>query len=553
MRAATRPGGPPISAAGSGSSPRAGAHSPRQVDGRWKGYRHLTVLWLAGLTLFHLWYVASGAVDLAPDEAHYWEWSRRLDWSYYSKGPMVAYLIASATRLGGNTEFFVRLPAVLLALGTGVLVSVLARDLFASERAGFLAVLTCGVMPLYAVGSILMTIDAPLVFFWALALFALRRALAGPADGRSRGERARLGWWFLFALALGLGFQSKYTMLLVVPCLWGYLLISPSARASVAKPQPYLSVLLGLLISAPVLVWNARHQWVSFRHVLGLAGLSEGAGQLSAKTFLEFLGSQVGVVSPLLFCAMLVAMIHAGRRGLQEKIDAHLFLFLFSAPLLAFFLLWSIHEKVEGNWAAPAYLAGAISLAGFWEERLQGTPGRAAGRRLAGVVALVLLPGLVLDAVAHFPGALGHLGIDIPSRIDMTRRLHGWKELGLALGRTLQEVEGKEVFLMSDRYQIASELAFYVPGQPRVYNINLGRRMNQYDIWGGLGALRGRDAFFVIDGEWDAPPSVREACDTIRKVQVVKTFQRGQPGQRFAIFRCGRYRGLVAPEGKVTY
>ncbi|MBF8261431.1 MAG: conserved membrane protein of unknown function, partial [candidate division NC10 bacterium] len=69
-------------------------------------------LFLGFAVTFHLWFIASGRLDLAPDEAHYWTWSKRLDWSYYSKGPMVAYLIALSTRLGGDTDFYVRLPAV---------------------------------------------------------------------------------------------------------------------------------------------------------------------------------------------------------------------------------------------------------------------------------------------------------------------------------------------------------------------------------------------------------------------------------------------------------
>ena len=69
-------------------------------------YRFSALLLIAGVTVFHLWYIASGRIDLAPAEAHYWEWSRRLDWSYYSKGPMVAYLIAVTTRLGVGARNF---------------------------------------------------------------------------------------------------------------------------------------------------------------------------------------------------------------------------------------------------------------------------------------------------------------------------------------------------------------------------------------------------------------------------------------------------------------
>ena len=130
-----------------------------------RSYRSLAAVFITGFTLFHLWYIAAGIMDLAPDEAYYWEWSRRLDWSYYSKGPMVAWLIALATRLGADTEFFVRLPAVLLGTETATLVYILTEEIFRTKRAAFLAVVICGSMPLFVAGSMLMTIDAPLVFF----------------------------------------------------------------------------------------------------------------------------------------------------------------------------------------------------------------------------------------------------------------------------------------------------------------------------------------------------------------------------------------------------
>ena len=524
----------------------------QHAKGRSIGYRRLAFFWLAGVTLFHLWYIGSGALDLAPDEAHYWEWSRRLDWSYYSKGPMVAYLIAASTRLGGSSEFFVRLPAVFLALGTGVLVYLLARELFVSDRAAFLAVLTSSGILLYAAGSILMTIDAPLVFFWALGVFSVCKALRVSGAGL-KGAKGGIGWWGLFALSLGLGLQSKYTMLLFLPCLWGYLLLSRSARPYLTSREPYIGLLLGSAFFVPVLAWNAQHQWVSLRHVMGLAGLGDGKLGASAQTFFEFLGSQLGVVSPLLFVTLVVAIVRAGRLGLKGRKEEHLFLFLFSAPFLGFFLVWSIHEKVEANWAAPAYLTAVLALSGWWEERLRRAGSLMQECTLAGILALVLVPGFALVAVGHFPEVLAHLGIDLPPRLDPTRRLHGWKELGAAVGRLLREPEGGELFLMSDRYQIASEMAFYVPGQPRVYNINTGRRMNQYDIWGGLDRNRGRDGLLVTGGDGEAPPSLQQACNVMHKVKVVETFYRGYPAQTFSVFRCREYKGLPPPAGRAAY
>ncbi len=508
-------------------------------------YLHLTVLLLIAATAFRLWYIASGVLDLAPDEAHYWEWSRRLDWSYYSKGPMVAYLIAASTRCGASTAFFVRLPAVLLSLGVGILVYLLARDLFASTRAGFLAVLACCANPLFAAGSILMTIDAPMVFFWTVAAYTTWKAV------RSCAPQARLVWWCVSGVALGLGVLSKYTMLLMAPCIGAYLLISPAARRCLRQPAPYVALTIACVLCIPVVVWNAQHEWASFRHVGALAGLtsasSEDETHFGAKTFVEFLGSQFGVVSPVLFVALVVGLITSGRRGLRERKDEFLFPFLLAAPPLAFFLLWSVYEKVEGNWAAPAYVTATVAVAALWDEQLTRAP-----RSAAKGIVLALLPGFVMLVLAHFPGLPRSVGLALPPRVDLTRRLDGWSALGTAAG-ALQRESDEKLFLFSDHYQIASELAFYVPGQPRVYNIDAGRRMNQYDIWGGLDRRRGHDGLFVTYGDWGASRPVQEACEALHKVRVVETAHLGQPGQTFSIFRCVRYKGLSRALGRTAY
>ncbi len=503
-----------------------------------KRYQQLTIGLLAGLTVFHVLYIHAGIVELAPDEAYYWAWSRRLDWGYYSKGPVVAYLIAASTRLGESSEFFVRLPAIVLALGTGILLYLLAAELFETARAGFLAVLISSVMPLYSAGSILMTIDAPFVFFWTLTLYAAWRAERSATSGAS-GGRVR-AWWLLVGLGLGFGFLSKYTMLLLLPCLGAFLLTSPGLRAQIASGGPPLALLLAGLVSVPTLMWNAQHRWVSVRHTVARIGLGDETVQLSARTVFDFLGSQIGVVSPLLFFALLAAVIRAGRLAMSGRADAHRFVVLFSGPILVFFALWSTHQKVEANWAAPAYVCALLALAGWWEQLLAGGERRGAVHARIRAMALILLPGVLVTSVAYFPGILPALGIVVPPRLDPTTRLQGWRELGMAIDDIRRGNGGADTPLLSDRYQTASELAFYVPGQPHVYKLP-GARMDQYDIWGGLERLGGRDILFVTEGDVDAPPVLQAACGGARKIDVVEIRRGGERLRAFSVVLCVRF------------
>ncbi|HYL81251.1 MAG TPA: hypothetical protein VEU07_10595, partial [Candidatus Acidoferrum sp.] len=215
-----------------------------------------------------------------------------------------------------------------------------------------------------------------------------------------------------------------------------------------------------------------------------------------------------------------------------------------SIPVLLFFQLWSFVTKVQANWAAHAYFTAAVAAAGWreswvnWGERRRGT------RRLNGLLlASILLPALVLP-LAFFPDLLGVFGARVPAAADLvSKRLRGWPELGQAVAEELQRAP-RPPFLVSDRYQIASEVAFYVPGHPRVWNANFGRRMNQYDLWGGWDALVGRDGLVVTYGNGEPPAEIRTAFEAVTRVRVVSISHRGQPLRDFSIFWGRQFHGF---------
>jgi 4-amino-4-deoxy-L-arabinose transferase-like glycosyltransferase len=148
--------------------------------------RILLVLVLLLDSLGHVHYLNHNCpADLSGDEAQYWDWSRNLDWSYYSKGPLVAYIIrASCNLVGRDVMWTVRLPALVLAIGTGLVTYLLTLKLFKSDRVALGAVLLNGVVPLFVAGSLLMTIDPPFFFCWARSGPTDRRAAGSARPGR---------------------------------------------------------------------------------------------------------------------------------------------------------------------------------------------------------------------------------------------------------------------------------------------------------------------------------------------------------------------------------
>jgi undecaprenyl-diphosphatase len=113
--------------------------------------------------------------------------------------------------------------------------------------------------------------------------------------------------------------------------------------------------------------------------------------------------------------------------------------------------------------------------------------------------------------------------------------------------------EPARTFLVSDRYQIASELAFYVEGRPAAYNVNLGRRLNQYDFWDGPEAHLGWDAIYVREGAGPLDSRVGAAFDRVEGPSVVEVRRGGRPIRRFSVYRGFGFRGWAPPAGSISY
>ena len=508
--------------------------------------RHFLII-LSVITLFRIWYIWQGPFDLTPDEAHYWEWSRRLDLSYYSKGPAVAYIIAFFTKLGGNNEVSIRLGAVIISAVASLILYILARDIFNNERVGFLAGLLPHLTPLYAAGSVLMTTDAPLILFWGLTIYFFRKAVIKESGVKSQesGVRRNFTNWCLLGIVIGLGLLSKYTMALIYPCLFLFLLFSKEDRLWFKKKEPYIAFIISLIIFSPVILWNIQHDFVTLRHTMGQAHVERGP-ILSPASAIEFLGSQIGLLTPFIFLVVVYGIIKTGIIGFKHGRRDHMLLFFTSAPVFLFFVIKSLQAEVEANWAAPAYFAAFISIGiyGGIYERFHDKKWFKAG------FAITLFIGFLATVITHFPGLLKLVGVrDLEAKAPINRII-AWEELGLKVGGIYSNMtEKKGTFIFSDTYQMTSELAFYVPGNPVAYNINLGnRRMNQYDIWEGFDSLTGKDAVYVKGGEAELETILEDAFEACVKEPVFIAYRGDLIVRKASIFRCYNFKGITAKE-----
>ena len=425
------------------------------------------------VTLARILALALARIDLSEDETQYWAWAQTLDFGYFSKPPLIAWVIWLTTHIAGDTPFGVRLAAPLLHGGTSLVIFAIARALY-DARTGFWAALTFVTIPAVTLSSGLISTDAPLVFCWAVALYALVRLLKAPT----------LPMTLLLGVALGVGLLAKYAMVYFVLCAGFAALVIPRMRPLLRSRSVAIAGGIALLIVSPNLLWNAQHAFSTFGHTVANANL--GGKLFNPKKLGEFIGGQFGVFGPILFGTLLVGVERQTRAGAIDGRDhAKRLLLSFSLPVLGAACIIAIVSRANANWAAPAYVA-ATPLVVYWLR----APGRGwlltASLALHATVALVIPLGMTVPQLADGLGFSNGL-----------KRVRGWSELGSRIA-ALSKSEPYTSILTEER-EMMGELLFYA--RPRTMPVVMWdwdwRPRNHYELTMRIGPETGRRVLLV--------------------------------------------------------
>jgi len=473
------------------------------------------LLGILGLVFFFRIFFASW-VNLLPDECSYWTWSRRLDWSYFDNSGMTAYLIRLSTEIfGKSTPFTVRLPFLILSSLTTYLVYRVGVLLFSSRRRALVAATVYNLTPAGFLGGAAAMHDNALMFFWMLTLYAAAQLL----------RSGRRDWFLIMGLATGLAIQSKYTGVLLMPCIVLFLLVSQDYRRHLLSRELWLGFVVALTCLLPILLWNAAQGWASFYHILFIGS---GAASLQQR-LLDGLGyhlAQVGIVSPLIYFAFLVGAAHACYEVLRRRPPEQMLLLCFAAPLV-FFGIMAFRGHVEANWAFMGY-ASLLLLSveiigkgllekgtGIW--RLFNC--RFQMWALGWAVVPVFL--VVLHAWVGLIPAEWEKKWSKEDRIVWETR--GWDELGRHVGALMTPND----VIAADSYQLCALLEFNVPGQPKVRYLAPWNRPTQFDVWEpSYNNLAGRNIILVSSKPMvPSSPERSTIFENFSQVEVLPGFQ----------------------------
>jgi membrane-associated phospholipid phosphatase len=519
--------------------PGAAPPQPRHttIDMQWL---HLGYVVTGALLLARLWYIGSGTIQLAEDEAYQWTWSKHLDLSYYSKPPLIAYTQFVGTALWGDNAFGVRFfsPVISAVLGLVVL-RFFAREV--NARAGFFLLLIVTATPLMAAGSILMTIDPLSVLFWSAAMIAGWRAVQPNASTRQ---------WLWVGLWMGLGFLSKYTQLFQLLCWAVFFVLWPPARKHLRRPGPWLALGINALAALPVLIWNQQHHWITVTHIAERGGVDKPWSP-TLRFAGEFLGSELFLLNPVFFVAAAWAAFAFWRTSRHNP--RLIFFFSMGAPLFLAYALYSLKSRILPNWIAPSVLPLFCVMVIYWDTRL-----RLGSNRIKAWLATGLILGSILVVLGYNTNLISHITKhQLPVKYDPLHRVRGWTDTAKLVGNARNELlsEGKPVFIIGDHYGTVGQVSFYLPeakarvrNDPLVFYKTSPDPRNQFYFWPGYTNRHGENAIYFVELSRNdprpkpPPPILLEQFESVSDLGIRNVLDRKQLLRPLQFYACRNLR-----------
>ena len=400
--------------------------------------------------------VVAAQAPLAFDEAYYWLWSKSLATGYLDHPPLIAYVIRLGTTIFGDTPLGVRAVPLVLLVGATWAVWRSGANLLGSEAGGATAAVFFNVTLMSGTVGLAATPDSPAMAAAAFFVFCLAQVA----------ETERPAWWLAAGVAGGFALLSKYTAPFLAAGALLWLCLSPRERRWLRSPWPYLGAVLSLVMFAPVIVWNAAHDWISFSWQFGRV-VSRG---FSLRYLGDFAAGQVGLATPFILLLGLAGML--GIVATEAKRRAPILLVVaMLAPAAAYFVWHSLHARVQGNW--PSFLYPAFCIAAAWPAQGGGLGGRVLRFSRAAAVPTAVLLTLIVYVHAFWPL------VSAPGSLDPVARI-----LAVGYGPVVDEVEALRrqtgaKGIVTTSYAQTGWLAFYLATHPPVVQLTERDRWHQ--------------------------------------------------------------------------
>jgi hypothetical protein len=371
-------------------------------------------------------------LDPGIDEAYYGYLCRHPAWGYIDHPPAITLTAGLGYWLtGSDSVLALRLGALLAFIPSTLVVYALAHDLFGRRHAR-VALVLFNLVPFFAFGlGCFVFPDNLLALCWLLFLWTMNRLRV------TRNPQ----WLPVLGLLAGLAMLAKYHSVFLFAGLGFCLVFFREWRFCWRSPWLYAGFLLSLLVFLPNILWNARHDWVSYAYQFGKSATGL---RLRPDLFAKCLLGAATYLLPWNMALMLWAM---GRTWRQNH-ERTRWLLPFAIPPIAVFTLLGMTRAILPHWTMPGYLAGVIlatPLIASWTST--------ARRRL-----LVVNGGCVAAAALVFVAQTRTGFLPLKPKLDPTLDGQGWSEVIDYVKE--RGYDPRQVFLFTGRYGTGGELAY---------------------------------------------------------------------------------------------
>ena len=419
-----------------------------------------TLFLVASLVLLGIRLYAASNIGFGDSEALYAAYAAHPQPAYLDHPGLVGLVMHALGDNGLVTPLRVHLFTAFGATIVPWLAYFTALKLGASRRRAVLAGLVLLTVPQTAVGLFGLTPDLLLAVTWLATL--LCAGLGLEEDIKTTKGAALLLTAGLFA---GISCAAKASgVLLVASLVVTYVSLARQGSPQARSRWPWAGLVSGLVVLAPIFVFEQQHGWPMLVH--RLVDTQHGAG-IALRNLGALVGGQLGYVSPV-FCVLAVIVARDLVRTRNENAISRLLFFGFAVPIvpLTVFCLWS--PVAEPHWIAPALLVLPIHAA------RRATTGSVLVSRRWFVAGLGTAAALTVFAHAWvlLPESGKLLPASVDAKADISSELYGWPRVTNAIKDQLKSVatpfdpEGREVVVVGPHWVVCGQLAAAMPTQP---------------------------------------------------------------------------------------
>ena len=462
--------------------------------------------------------VLSVIIPLGFDEAYYGLYSTHLAWGYFDHPPLVAATAGIGRWLSGSySSLSLRAGSILLFTLTSVVIYHSVKELFDSASAVIALVLLNTVPYLFlGIGAFVFP-DNALTFFWSLFLFTIIKFQ------KSKNTR----WLILAGIWAGFALLSKYHALFLLLGLFFSFILIKEWRPYFKNPYLYIGLLLSVVIFLPNILWNARHDWVSYSYQFTKAG---GNSHFSFNLFLQGVLIQIGYLLPWHWFVLLGSLWVVYRKRMQEVY----FLIPFMVLPIVVFTAIGATRQILPHWPMPGYLTAIYFAAGWinkWKPGFKKT-----------YLYFSALMMFILAVLISIQATSGFLNLD--KKTDLTLDGLGWNKVIKHL-EDEKMIQDKSTFLFTDKWFTGGELAWAGENKYQITVLN-STAPHAFSFWTVPDSLVGKDGIYVSTDRYNDSPELlyNKYFKKIEYVENYTIYRSGQIAKRYYIWNC---RNLLKP------